>query len=463
MGILGSKEDKDNSKNNPSNVPAGPNEERRRHVELLGRQFHIVRDGLDPEEVISFLETIAGSSEAAFKRLEQFSAFQSVAKTMEESILEARELAERAKEQARIEAQSERTRVIEEARQQMSAILEQTQNSCLTSVDAVHGALLEAVTRTEEVQREALTRAKSMIASSLAQIHQNIQGVMHGNYHQADPAIEAQQEVSDLPIKQAEAIEVHEEVPDLPTEPAGTIDTADQNEIEDVEPAETMDTTDESEVEDVEPEEEPAFDLATLQESLLSLEASLSNLNESKNAFGQTPEMPVAVLGEEDKQEPDYVEDEEEEEKEENEGEDDVEGGRDSPSDSDTAHAYSGEVTVEISGGAEESWMDELRQRMHDIPGARIRAESGMDERTSMVSLSLNEPVKLLPILMSLPRVNRVIPGRPNGGSPDKKGLKLWSKAKKNSQQDTVTIELNGDGSAEPSMVGSEDDTISAS
>ncbi len=429
MGILGSKEDKDNSKNNPSNVPVGPSEERRRHVELLGRQFRIVRDGLDPEEVISFLETIAGSSEAAFRRLEQFTAFQSVAKTMEESILEARELAERAKEQARIEAQSERTRVIEETRQQMSSILEQTQNSCFASVEAIDAALLEAVTRTEEVQREALKRAKSMIANNLAEIHQNIQGVMYGDYHQVGPAIEA-----------------HEEVPDLP-----------------IEPTETIDTTDESKIEDVEPEEEPAFDLATLQESLMSLEASLSNLNESKNAFGHTPEMPVAVLNEEGEQEPDYVEDEEEEEEEENEGEDDVEGGRDSPSDSDTAHAYSGEVTVEITGGAEESWMEELRQRMHDIPGARIRAESGMDERTTMVSLSLNEPVRLFPILLSLPRVNRVIPGRLNVGSSDKTRLRLWSKAKKGSKQDTITIELNGNGSAEPSMVGSEDDTISAS
>jgi hypothetical protein len=440
MGILGAKEDKDDSKNNPSNVPVGPNEERRRHVELLGRQFHIVRDGLDPEEVITFLETIAGSSEAAFKRLEQFTAFQSVAKTMEESILEARELAERAKEQARIEAQSERTMVIEEARQQMSSILEQTQNSCLTSVDAVHGALLEAVTRTEEVQREALNRAKSMIASSLAEIHQNIQGVMHGNYSQAGPAIEAHEQVPDLSIEPAEAIEAQEEVPDLS-----------------IEPAETADKTDESETEDVEPEEEPAFDLATLQKSLLSLEASMSNLNESKNAFGQNPETPIAVLDEEDEQEADKGD------KEENEGEDDVEEGRDSPSDSDTAHAYSGEVTVEISGGAEETWMDELRQRMHDIPGARIRAESGMDERTSMVRLSLNEPVRLLPILLALPRVNRVMPGRLNGGSSDKKGLKLWSKANKGSKQNTITIELNGNGSAEPPVVGSEDDTISAS
>ena len=426
MGILSSK-DKNNSKNSSSNSPDETKEVRRKHVELLGREFRVVKEGLDPEEVADFLETTAGSSEAAFKRLGQFSAFQSVAKSMEESILEARELAEHAKEQARAEAERERARVIEGARQQVSTILEQTQNSCITSVDGIHSVLLEAVTRTEEIQREALKKAKDMIASNLAEIHQNIQNVIYGNDYQL-----------------GSGIEVGEEVPDLP-----------------IESADIVDTTGESEIEDVEPEEEPAFDLANLQESLMSLEASLSHLNESKNVFERAPEMPVAVLDEEDDQELDYVEDDEEdkENKEENEGVDDVEG----ESDSDTAYAYSGEVTVEISGGAEESWMEELRRRMQDIPGARIRAESGVDERTTMVSLSLSEPVKLFPILLSLPKVNRVIPGRLNGGSVDKTRLRLWPKAKKNSQRDTITVELNGNGSTRPSMVESEDDLISAS
>ena len=84
MGILGSKE-----KANSPPSEESPKEARRKYVKLLGREFSIVEDGLDPKEVLAFLEASAGSSEAAFKHLEQFSAFQSVARTMEESIREA--------------------------------------------------------------------------------------------------------------------------------------------------------------------------------------------------------------------------------------------------------------------------------------------------------------------------------------------------------------------------------------
>ncbi len=38
---------------------------RRRQIEVLGREFTVVREGLDPGEVIDFLEAVAGSSEAA--------------------------------------------------------------------------------------------------------------------------------------------------------------------------------------------------------------------------------------------------------------------------------------------------------------------------------------------------------------------------------------------------------------
>ena len=50
-------------------------------VELLGREFRTVEKGLDPNEVIEFLKVTTGSSEDAFRRLEQFSALQAAAKT----------------------------------------------------------------------------------------------------------------------------------------------------------------------------------------------------------------------------------------------------------------------------------------------------------------------------------------------------------------------------------------------
>ena len=77
----------------------------RSHVELFGREFRIVEKGLDPEEVIDYLENATGASDAAFKQLEQFSAIQAVAKTIDESVAQAKRLAEHARAQAEAEAQ----------------------------------------------------------------------------------------------------------------------------------------------------------------------------------------------------------------------------------------------------------------------------------------------------------------------------------------------------------------------
>ena len=84
-------------------------------MELLGREFRTAEKGLDPNEVIEFLKAVTGSSEDAFQRLEQFSALQTAAKTMEESISQARRLAEYARKQAESEAQQKKTQAVEEA------------------------------------------------------------------------------------------------------------------------------------------------------------------------------------------------------------------------------------------------------------------------------------------------------------------------------------------------------------
>ena len=165
MGILGSKE-----KASTSPAEESPKEVRRKHIELLGREFSVVKDGLDPKEVIEFLEASAGSSEAAFKHLEQFSAFQSVARTMEESISEARQMAEQAKAKARIEVDRERAKAIVEVQQQSSAILDETMRSCMASVEGIHSVILDAVAKTEEIQHEAFKKTREMVATNIAGI-----------------------------------------------------------------------------------------------------------------------------------------------------------------------------------------------------------------------------------------------------------------------------------------------------
>ncbi len=427
MGILGSKD-----RENTSTAEVSPKELQRKYIELLGQEFQIVKDGLDPQEVVKFLEASVGSSEAAFEHLEQFSAFQSVARTMEESIREAKKLAEQAKAKAKLEADREKAKMVAEVQQQSSAILDQTMKSCTASVEGIHSIILDAVTRTDEIQHEAFQKAREMLATNLADIRQNIQDIVEGQYQRKESDEEAGEDSLELPIESE--------------------DTIIFNEAEDYE--------------DDEAGEGPVFDMANLQESLLSLEMSLSNLNESKSAFEPTHKTQVDVL-EKDEDEEDEEEDAEEnteentEEEEQEREEQPVDVESHDEDQQDTVRQYSGEVTVQIIGGAEESWMQELRKRMLELPGARIRAESGVDEKTTMVSLSLGEPVKLFPVLLSLPKVNKVVPGRLNGGKEGMK-LRLWPKSNKNSMQNTITVELHSNGQNHSTTAESDDEPITA-
>ena len=433
MGILGSKE-----KTNSSPAEESPKELRRKHIEMLGREFSIVKDGLDPKEVMEFLEASTGSSEDAFRHLEQFSAFQAVARTMEESIAEARHLAEQAKAKAKLEADRVRAEATAEVQQQSSTILDQTMRSCIASVEGVHSVILEAVASTENILQTAFAKTREMVATSMAEIQQNIQSIMEGQYPHVEPDTGPN-----------EPNEATEDVPELPVESDDVITF--------------------SKFEEEEAEEEPVFDLANLQESLMSLEVSLSNLHQSKNAFEPTLETQVNVLEKEKEEEIEEGEIEEvegEEEQEDKTGEAEEEEKSavvDSHDEStqDTVREYSGDVTVQIVGGAEESWMQELRRQMLNLPGARIRAESGVDEKTTMVSLSLGEPIRLFPILLALPKVVRVVPGRLNGGKDGK--LRLWSKSHKNSVKNMITVELHNNGRTQSAITESDDDPMAAS
>jgi hypothetical protein len=429
MGILGSKD-----KANSSPPEESPKELRRKYIEMLGREFSVVKDGLDPKEVMEFLETSAGSSEDAFRHLEQFSAFQAVARTMEQSIAEARQLAEQAKAKAKLEADRVRAEATAEVQQQSSAILDQTMRSCITSVEGVHSVILEAVASTEKILQTAFRKTREMVATSMAEIQQNIQSIMDGQYPQVEP--------------EAEVTEVAEDVPELPV-------TSD---------VESNDVVTFGDTEEEEADKEPVFDLANLQESLMSLEMSLSNLHQSKSALEPTLETQVNVLEKEEEEETEEIEEEEEEEDETGEAEEEEQTSVVDSHDEgtqDTVREYSGDVIVQIVGGAEESWMQQLRKQMLNLPGARIRAESGVDEKTTMVSLTLGEPIRLFPILLSLPKVSRVVPGRLNGGKEGK--LRLWPKSSKNSAKNTITVELHTNGRTQSAMAESEDDPMAAS
>ena len=143
-------------------------------MEIMGKEFRTINNGLDPDEVIEFLKAATGSSEDAFQRLERFSALQEAAKAMDESISQAKKIAEYAKKQAESEAQQERDRVLGEAKEQAQGMVEQVKNSCALLIDDVRSVMADTI-------YTAFEKAKETIDNSLAglDVDTNKVGVSH--------------------------------------------------------------------------------------------------------------------------------------------------------------------------------------------------------------------------------------------------------------------------------------------
>ena len=352
-------------------------------MEIMGREFRVVKNGLDPDEVIEFLKAATGSSDEAFQRLEQFSALQAVAKTMEESISQAKLLAENAKRQAEVEARQEKDRTIKEARQQAQVMIEQTRASCSTLIDDVRTVLSGNINK-------AFEQASQTISSSLEDLD--------GSVHKVIPVPNSQ-------------LDTESEQPDKELSVAS---------------ADSSDDTEDGEDEEEESEDDPALDLANLQQSLMDLENSLTSLHNSRNGVETGTEFHSSEQDVEDGEESPDVEVSEDESGDDN-------------------YRYSGEVVVAIPAGADEAWMQKLRQLTLELPGAHIRAESGMDDKTTLVTLSLGEPVALLPMLRTMPKVSRVVDDQDREESSGRSRFNLLQKVPKKQKQPTIMVELDMD------------------
>ena len=216
-------------------------------MEIMGKEFRTIDNGLDPNEVIEFLKTAVGSSEDSFNRLEQFSALQTATKAMDESIAQARQLAETAKKQAEAEAQQESERTLEEAREQAQEMVDQAKNNCTILIDDVRTVLTDAIHR-------AFEKAKETVVINLADLDSDIHrvGVSHHNQ-----------------------ILVNRQQPngELSTLPTDTVAIA------------TPDAMEEEPGEELEP------DLMDLQRSLADLENSLTSLHASEGTVEDAPEL----------------------------------------------------------------------------------------------------------------------------------------------------------------------------
>ncbi len=333
------------------------------YVGSLGREFRIVENGLDPEEVMEFLQETTGSSDDVFQRLEQFSALQMAARTMEESITQARRLAEFAKKQAETEARQKKAQATEEAERQATVIIDQTRESCISFVDSTRVALLEAI-------KEALGQARDMVSHNLTQISEEVEEAAKSHLARWETEVE---QSTEQPVRST--FEVADSRPD-------------------------------DEVAEEEGPEEAAPDLVNLY-------GGSTGLHKSEHLCDD-----VQAVDSESGKRAELNKDTESEET----GNTAVVGRMDGKLVEAADGLYSGSVRVIIPRGVKETWMQQFQDRISQMPGVRIQGESERDKERIEVTLSLEKPIELLPLLQELPNVRKVMEAWNSGGPPEKGG-----------------------------------------
>jgi len=329
-------------------------------VELLGREFRTAEKGLDPNEVIEFLKAVTGSSEDAFQRLEQFSALQAAAKTMEESISQARRLAEYARKQAESEAQQKKTQAVEEAGQQAALMINRAKESCISTIDSTNAILLAAI-------QEALENAKGTVSYNLTQLSETIQKAAEERLNKWLTGVE---QSTEQPLN-----------PKVESVDAGLSDKL-QKDIE----------------------------LEKAVPDLISLHGSPTGLDEGDSSFERSPEAAPSAGG------PSGSGDSSESEGDEARAvPDSIEGDMVEASDG----LYSGTVAIIIPRNVKDSWMQQFRSHLSRAPGVQIQGETERDEERIEVMLSLEKPTELLHLLQTLPNVRKVMEAWNTGTPPE--------------------------------------------
>jgi len=245
-------------------------------MKIMGKEFRTIRNGIDPNEVIEFLKTVVGSSGDSFKRLEQFSTIKVATKAIDESIAQARQIAEfatqqaeaeakqesertlreakeqaqkmveSAKQQAEAEAKQESERTLREAKEQAQKMVDETKNNCDVLIDDVRTVLTDAINRAREKANRTVAINPADLASDIHQVEvsQHNQIIVDHQQYNGKPSNQSTNNLS-------------------------------------------VDTTDEIE-DELEGEIEP--DLDGLQRSLEALENSLAGLDTSEDTVEDTPE-----------------------------------------------------------------------------------------------------------------------------------------------------------------------------
>jgi hypothetical protein len=374
---------------------------------VLGQHFDVVPEGLDPQQVAEFLESVAGSSDAAFKRLEQFVAFQTLATTMNDSITEARDLAERAKAQASLEAEQKKSRAIGEAGREVGELLTQVKQSCLDSLDRTFSTLEETLLKARDAEALSLEKASETVAKA-RELERRALEKAEETSHQARGFEKAafEKAIDTMSSRLADIGRTFQQEVDARI--SGAVGAArDAGAVESADDA-------------------PAPVVALEAEALPSLAP-----DEAPVGYDAEAHLP-SLLETEDAREADV--------------EDEV-----LAPDADNTQLYSGSVTVRVPGGVDEPWAKQLRQAIATVPGARIREESGDDDGAFTVSLVLEAPAALLPALAGLPEVVRVVEKR-SINAPGRQSSRFRPGGVASQEQTTLVVEMaDGAGAGQDS------------
>jgi len=161
-----SRENNSETKTKEKNSPKSDSVIQRQAKELLGREFRTVNNGLDPDEVMTFLETAVGSSEATVKRLEHMVSLHRLSQTMERMVEETRQFSDDIKEIAKQEAEAEKAEILEEAQRRAEEMVAQVKKNWSASIQSANSILLEAQRRAEEMVDQTKTNCSALIENA---------------------------------------------------------------------------------------------------------------------------------------------------------------------------------------------------------------------------------------------------------------------------------------------------------
>ncbi len=385
--------------------------------ELLGREFRLVKDGLDPDEVASFLEIALGSSEAALKRLEYFSSLEQRSKVLEAMIAETSLLVESIKRQAEREAEAEKSQIIQDARRKANETLALVRERCLPPIKDANSIILGAIAKAGETEQMAFQKAKETMSMGVEALQRDIQNMFEPGRGEPEPPPPLERFAEELPNLKPQAVDVPSNGGESETLQADeqVIDLAELLKSENLlSQIQAVDIPSNGGERKTSPANEQVVDLAKLLggENTFdySLETQLANFefDEKKEPINREAQATTGLKGS-------------------------------------NALMYSGEVILEIPQGIGQAWIRQLRQRLNTTPGVHIQLEAGNGKGGSMVTLLLDKPIALASILLEMPSVKEVIEGQKTAGLSDSLTYGQKHSNPGDRQQTILTLVLNKD------------------